>query len=330
MDANDRTLIYRAFDEELGPEDAARLRRLVRHSPEAHAEMETLREVRTLVAEHGAASFAPGFSARVMDRLATRSARAERSSARPSRARRRWMRAGWAAAALVLLIGIGWLLSRWPQTVHAPFGTTQDVTLPDGSQVELSAGSMLRYTPFWASNTRRVQLDGEAFFTVEADDAPFVVETFNARVVVKGTRFNVRAWAEDPVRETAVTLASGRVELVPRAEAAAALTLAAGETASVEDDSLHASTPVEIPLDRVLSWRSGGIAFVNRPLGAALRTVERRFDVRIQLDDAVQADRPLTYLNPNPRSADAVLSDICHVLDLRYQQTVDGYVVRPQ
>lgn len=331
MTDDEHTLIYRAVDEELRPEDVRRLRRLVHRSPEARAELEALRTMRTLVAQHGGAPFAPGFSERVMQRLASPSGRRDRSAIHHGTRQRQpsmpWRRIGGALAVVVVFIGIGVLLGQWPQTVHVPHGETEVVTLPDGSTAELSAGSMLRYTPFWASSTRHVTLDGEAFFEVADNDRPFVVETFNARVVVKGTRFNVRAWSDDPAPETAVTLTAGSVELVPGASTASPLTLVPGETSVVRGDTGRVSLPTTRPLDRVLSWRSGGIAFANQPLGGALRTLERRFDLHIELADAALANRPLTYLNPQPESAATVLSDICHVLDLRYQRTAHGYVI---
>lgn len=326
MNSDERTLIYRAVDEELCSEDVQRLRRLVHHSPEARAELEALRTLRTLVAHHGSEPFAPGFSKRVMQHLTSDGSRLDRSplQRQPSTP---WRRVGWALAAVVVLIGLGVMLSRWPQTVRVPYGETDAVTLADGSTAELGAGSVLRYTPFWASSTRRVTLDGEAFFEVADDDRPFVVETFNAHVVVEGTRFNVRAWPDDPAPETAVTLTDGRVELVPNAASAAPLALGPGETSVVRGDTGRASPPATMPLDRVLSWRSGGLAFANQPLGTAMHTLERRFDLRIRLADDELAARPLTYLNPQPESAAAVLSDVCHVLDLRYRRTANGYVI---
>ena len=326
MHANDHDLILRALDEELSPEETKRLRRLVHSSPEARAELETLRDMRTLIAKHGSASFEPGFSSRVMAELRARPTRNERPP--KPRHTKRWQPVGWTLAALVVLIGLGLAFLHWPRRVHVPYGNTETATLPDGSTVELSAGSTLEYTPFWATSTRRVTLNGEAFFEVAHDgDRPFVVETFNARVVVHGTQFNVRAWEEDTARETTVTLAAGRVAVVPRMPAADSTLLAPGETSVVTGDTTRATPPTAIPLDRALSWRSGGISFANQPLGSVLRTLERRFDLRIQLAETDLTDRAVTYLNPQPTSAASVLSDVCHVLDLRYRQTADGYVV---
>lgn len=345
MNKNDYDLIIRSLDGELPAEAQARLDELLQTSEDARKALEQHRSVRTLVAEHGASSFAPDFTDRVMDELpsprtapepSSRASRADRPPAPPPSqsvapdALIPWTRIGTALATLVVLIGIGLAFWLWPHTVHVPPGETELVALADGSVVELSAGSTLEYRSFWGRDERAVTLHGEAFFDVaEARNRPFIVETFNARVTVTGTRFNVRAWSDDPARETAVTLASGHVNVAPRADTTdttAPLALSPGETSRVMADTTVTSTALS--LDQALAWRSGGLAFVDRPLGSVLHALERRYDLSIRLADSDLADRPLTYLNPNPPSGEAALSDICHTLGLRYERTADGYRVR--
>lgn len=330
MNTNDYDLILRSLDEELSAEETRQLRQLLRSSAEARAELDRLQEMRTLISEHGSTSFGTSFTDDVMGRLPHRNGqptdRKPVAHARPWSMP--WQRIGWAVAAAVVLLGVGLAVWLWPQTTYVPYGTTSTATLSDGSTVELSAGSTLRYQHFWGRSQRTVHLDGEAFFDVAPGSRPFIVETFNARVVVTGTRFNVRAWPDEPTAETAVTLASGHVDVTPRAPAARPVTLAPGETSSVLGDTTVTPTPPDsIPLDQALAWRSGGLAFANRPLGSVLRALERRFNVDITLAASALADRPLTYLNPQPASGEDVLSDICHALNLRYRRTADGFTV---
>jgi ferric-dicitrate binding protein FerR (iron transport regulator) len=110
-------------------------------------------------------------------------------------------RAGWlrvAAIAAVLLGGTS-LWYQIPVTHTAPAGERVAVPLPDGSDVQLNAGSVLRHRrgftllPGVAAGSRSVRLDGEAFFDVEPTGRPFEVQAGEARVTVLGTRFNVRA-----------------------------------------------------------------------------------------------------------------------------------------
>jgi len=322
-----------------------------------------------------------------------------------------WM-AGGAATVIVLLIAVGLFVRIQPKTMSVPYGEMQMVELRDGSLVELSGGSTLTYPGKWESGERRVRLDGEAYFDVIRQDVPFVVQTFNADVTVLGTQFNVRAWEDDPVPETAVTLAAGRVAVTPRRDdqkddranarrmaadradgdrleadradadradadvaerladdrgsraydgvsrtddrpaaaeayeydlgddrqaaesmlsmsrfAPGAVVLEPGQTTSVIADS--AAAPRSASIDRVLAWRSGGLAFVDQRLGSVFKTIERRFDVDVEPLDPAIRNRLLTYLNPFPESAEEVISDICHTLDLRYRRTANGYEILP-
>lgn len=338
MNTNDPDLIIRSLDDDLSAEERTRLDDLLDASPDARQTLADHHAVRQMVAEHGGAAFGSGFADDVMDALQDAESppadapRTDRpASAPPSQSTDRaqsmsWQRVGAALAVAAVLIGValGWWL--WPHTVHVPPGQTQSVTLADGSTVELSAGSTLEYRTFRGRDVRRVQLDGEAFFNVAEGERPFIVETFNARVTVTGTRFNVRGWTDDPAQETAVTLASGRVDVTPRLDAADPVTLSPGETAVTRADTTRLAASVA--LDEALAWRSGRLAFTNRSLGSVVHALEQRFGLTIRLADPALANRPLTYLNPNPPSGEAVLSDICHTLGLRYQRTANGFVIR--
>ncbi len=279
-----------------------------------------------------------------------------------------WRRvAGFAFVAFVVT-AIGLAVWLQPRTVTVPYGAAETVELTDGSIAELSSGSSLTYRNFWGRDERRVTLEGEAFFDVAEAQRPFIVETFNASISVLGTRFNVRAWSTDPFPETSVALESGRVAVSPRrpsgerlahsADELAAEELATdalesdeltpdespatmlrrsietvvlepGQATSIVRDSTAVRPPRFITLDHVVAWRTGGLAFVDQPVGSVFRTIERRFNVEVRVTDPDIQSRLLTYLNPHPGSAEDVISDICHTLDLRYRHTANGYEILP-
>lgn len=365
MKDDERTLLLRSFDEDLVGSDLKRLNALLKDSEEARAEKVRLRRMRDLVAQASVDRFEPHFADRVLGRIAALEAsRAPHAPVRngvrngtprptnaPSggellgrrerRVRKQPQRRSWperflaalpswrlatglaaAAAVLVALGVVSWLL---PRTTGAPEGQTAMLTLQDGTTIELSGGSTASYLPFWGRSERRVELQGEAFFNVEPGAKPFVVETFNADVTVLGTAFNVRAWGSDPDRQTEVTVASGRVAVEPTS--ASGVVLEAGQGTVVAANS--ASAPRNVSLDRALAWRNGGVTYMDRPLRSVFRSIERRFNVRIEVADPAINDRLLTYLNPRPTSAEAVLSDICQTLDLRFRRTANGYLVLP-
>ena len=87
------------------------------------------------------------------------------------------------AAAAILLLALGttvWLVLRSPgKTVRMTASTQEEqkfgLSLPDGSRVDMNSHTSLSFR-LTASGTRRVQLEGEAWFDVKHDDSsPFII-----------------------------------------------------------------------------------------------------------------------------------------------------------
>jgi ferric-dicitrate binding protein FerR (iron transport regulator) len=104
------------------------------------------------------------------------------------------------------------------QTVYAPEGQRAEVVLSDGTKVWLNAKSSITFPNDFSGAERLVKLDGEAYFDVTHDDLKkFVVKTDEYQVKVHGTEFNVNAYSNSSVFETA--LIAGSVEVVSNATA---------------------------------------------------------------------------------------------------------------
>lgn len=103
----------------------------------------------------------------------------------------------WQKAAAILLLGLaGWFL--WPSTsgFSTDFAEQQQLTLPDGTTVDLRANSRLWWEDEWAAQgVREVHLEGEAYFDVSPANTqagmPFVVKANTLGIKVMGTEFNV-------------------------------------------------------------------------------------------------------------------------------------------
>ena len=80
--------------------------------------------------------------------------------------------------------------------ITAATGSVIRYELPDGSVVWLNAGTTLRYPTVFKKDNRSVELKGEAYFEIQADqERPFYVNTRNGlSVYVYGTKFNVNAY----------------------------------------------------------------------------------------------------------------------------------------
>jgi ferric-dicitrate binding protein FerR (iron transport regulator) len=219
----------------------------------------------------------------------------------------------------------------WLQPVHvtAPSGSSLTITLPDGSTVTLSSRAHMRYQrafgawPFMAATERRVDLQGEAYFDVEPSDLSFIVETFNSRVEVLGTEFNVRSWDA----ATVVTLTSGRVQVSSTLNEIESVILdTPGESTTVAELTAAPSLPEVVDLEEVLVWRTGGFVVNDQPIASVFSELERRFGVEISLQGSLPNAR-LNLFYSKPADAESILRDICITQGLRYRATQRGFEV---
>jgi ferric-dicitrate binding protein FerR (iron transport regulator) len=98
-------------------------------------------------------------------------------------------------------------------SVITKYGNKSKISLPDGSEVWLNAGSRIDYNSVdFNKNLREVNLSGEAYFDIAHNAAkPFIVSSGNMRIKVLGTMFNVKAYPEEQKIET--SLIKGSVEI---------------------------------------------------------------------------------------------------------------------
>jgi len=162
------------------------------------------------------------------------------------------------------------------QYVTTPYGARTQFQLPDGSTVWLNSGSKLSYPSHFAKN-RKVSLEGEAFFKVQKG-RPFIVSTKYANVRVKGTSFNVKAFQNEDFE---TTLVSGSVQ-VKRNETGEEITLQPGFQVK-QGKGKWASAKVETEL--FTSWKEGKLIFRNEYLPEVAKSLERWYNVTIELDN---------------------------------------------
>lgn len=239
------------------------------------------------------------------------------------------LRSGLAAAAVLLLLLTGAV--TWvglPSGVEAPPGTMASFTLPDGSTADLNSGSRLEWRRSllpWGDPSRTFRLRGEAYLSVVSSSRPFVVETFNARITVLGTRFNVRA-REGIEPNTEVVLEEGRVQ-VAALDGGPVVELAPGEGSVVLPGAEAPRDPAPVQVDRALLWREQGFSVVDRTLRSVLEELSLRYGAEIRMGAAVDG---LQRLNVhygrlgNPRD---VLADIAVARGLRFRETSTGFEV---
>ena len=237
----------------------------------------------------------------------------------------RWMAA---AAVVAVLVAAGLFFWQQPLTVSAPADGMATVDLPDGSQIHLAGGSTVTYGCRFETKTRRVNLDGEAFFDVAKAGTPFVIETFNATVTVLGTSFNVQAWPDVPEAETVVIVESGAVEVTARQTPEAPLRLVAGEAARVATAAESATPQVFADPDAARAWRNGPFIFINQPLGVMFDEIEQHFGIEILAPETIRGH--VHNFKQQVNTAEQLVSDLCQsvtTMQLRYRTTAKGFEV---
>lgn len=188
------------------------------------------------------------------------------------------------------------------QELIVPRGKTRKITLPDGTLVILNAGTKLSYNKDFGTIERTVFLDGEAFFDIAKSktDIPFIIHAAGFTVIDIGTAFNVKAYQEDGVFETAVK--EGKISVEGK------LNQQDGEEGKVfinanqllkinlkKQSELHQAKKVHTPLmitdvkpaylEEYNGWQNNLLMFENNSFQEIINTLERRFNVEIVLED---------------------------------------------
>lgn len=192
-------------------------------------------------------------------------------------------------AALVALVFAGswWLFSQQEepvemmQTIYVPAGQRTEVFLADGTKIWLNAQTTLTYPTSFASKTRSVKLDGEAYFDVAHNEsAPFIVKTDKYDVKVLGTEFNVVAYKNSSYSETA--LLEGNVEIIIPGQTKKMM-LEPNTKMNWDNGKIRKMNIQK--LDYFL-WREGLICFENENVKDMFRKLELYYDVKIIVENA--------------------------------------------
>ncbi len=254
--------------------------------------------------------------------------------------RRSWTTLARMAAAITIAAGVSALWyarqgARDGRVAHyqleAQNGRVTSARLSDGSRVTLAAGSVLD-VPREFGRERDVTLVGQAYFEIAHDSTrPFRVRTRGTFTRVLGTKFDVRAYPEDS--DVTVLVTEGRVEFgvdgagsrpgkaTPTPAAVHAVMLTPGDRARLEPGG-QLRVEHDVAVERELAWMQGRLVFVDAPLSAVAREVERWYGVHIVLEDTSLASAPVTATFGN-EPVDGILRALAMSLDVRLTRQGD-------
>lgn len=205
--------------------------------------------------------------------------------------------------------------------VATPTGQRAQFVLPDGSRVWLNSASELTYNTSLLSKTRKVDLDGEAYFEVEPNkNKPFIVSNKDVQVRVLGTKFNVRARASES--RVVTTLLSGSVEVDIASGNGDEVILSPGEILDINTKNNSYILTESASASDVLLWMDGRLTFRQASFREIADCFEKHFNARFHfMDERLKAERFTCEFN-----TDDNITDILSVLEMtnRFEYKIKG------
>lgn len=189
-------------------------------------------------------------------------------------------------------------------------GEIRHVTLPDSSEVILNAGSVLICPERFGSKGREVYLSGEAVFDVTGNpERTFIVKTSNINIKVHGTRFNVSAYNDS--RLVSATLCRGSVTAMNNG-GGTAVTLVPGQKYTLDKESGRTSV-TEVNTEEDTAWMDGDLCFRSESLHNIVKTIERRYGVRVYVTTSKYDNDNITAKFVHGETLEELMTALCKV-----------------
>ena len=218
-----------------------------------------------------------------------------------------------AVAAAILVAG---LFAMWYftdssrkaiKTFVASYGERKNIQLPDGSVVNLNAGSKIEIDDDFDIAARNVRLEGEAFFDVKHNAAlPFIVQTRAIDVKALGTAFDVKAYDDETITEA--SLIRGLIEVTLKENQNSVLLLHPNEKivwkhAQKAIENAERVTPksdIQLPTEnkvpekltitdqgdiKEIAWKENKLVLEDDTFTDIIPLLERWYGVAISIDD---------------------------------------------
>jgi ferric-dicitrate binding protein FerR (iron transport regulator) len=222
-----------------------------------------------------------------------------------------------AAALFIPLMALSVYLSRREAagmfTLCTQKGEQTALVLPDGSKAWLNVDTRLGYPADYGIRSRRIELEGEAYFEVEENGKlPFEVSAGALTVRAIGTRFAVSAWPEQGAVKSSLVRGSieircGRIHTV----------LQEGQQLVYHT---HGAAADILPFDEKyeLAWKNSRLTFWLTPFAEVIARLEKWYDIRIEYEAALFESETLTVRFERYETLEHVLRVMAKVHGFRY------------
>ncbi len=242
------------------------------------------------------------------------------------------------AAGLLLAIGLGYwsfirdagpngsgTLAAATEYVVPRGGPQRVVTLGDSTEVILASASRLVVAAGFGSNSRTVDLEGEALFRVRHDAArPFRVRAGSVVAEDLGTEFVVRHLSMTDRGPVRIAVREGIVAVRSGDAPSARDTLRARDVAIANDTGVLVRRDQN--LDSYFAWTRGQLVFDDAPLSDVAAELSRWFDLDVDVADSAIASRTLNVTLLTTTPIEEILQIIGSSTDVKVERR--GRVVR--
>lgn len=201
-----------------------------------------------------------------------------------------WKKAIAIAASFLIIVSVYYFYTRDSKTEWkeiTALGSNKSIQLSDGSEITLRKASKLRIPDNYGKDSRRVQLEGEAYFQVHHEEQnPFYLTTTKSVIQDIGTAFLMES--NDSVEQVMVT--EGKISFSGKADKENKLTLEAGEAAILKMQKPELKI---VKSKNSLAWKTNILVFDNAALTQVAEDLKDYFNVNFQFSENLQPTRIL-------------------------------------
>lgn len=191
--------------------------------------------------------------------------------------------------------------------LSVPAGGSYQLTLEDGTVVQVNAASELLFPTHFKKHLRQVELRGEGYFKVKSNpESPFNVLLGTLNVQVTGTTFNIKAYEAE--ENTRITLLEGSVNVREGQKILA--TLSPGEQFNYQKATCEYNT-TQVNISATTGWTEDKFVFHNETIGNIMSELSRWYNVEIKVSEEIREQRYNGIL-----SRKQPLTDILNILHL--------------
>jgi len=238
----------------------------------------------------------------------------------------------WFQAAAILLVSVtaGLIFFMLPKRnsreivtysyFKTPYGTRKSFALPDGSIIVLNSGSAIRVPSNFGRQSREIALTGEAFFEIKHNaEKPFTIRSGKLLITDLGTAFNVKAYPEDGKVQVAVESGEVKVEKnSPNGNPVLFAGSVKGNHQFTYDRLSDHYSVNDIQPGDMLGWRQNKLRFDNATFNEIAHTLERWYNVKINLNSTNSHCRLYTVAFDN-EPVEKVLNVLGNLSGANYQ-----------